>query len=139
MSWAETVAAGQAVYPPPDRRIGLLRFWAVFGVVVLGTVALLSLLSLSVPSDPGPEPGGEAELAFQHWVAAGLVVACPLIAFAWWFGLERVRKSRLSRLRFVPAPGWPPTPEGWTPRPGWSPDPTWPAAPEAWNFWQSTR
>lgn len=38
-------------------------------------------------------------------------------------------------LRFNPAPGWPPPPEGWEPPEGWQPDPQWPAAPEGWTFW----
>ncbi|WP_206188157.1 hypothetical protein [Sanguibacter sp. HDW7] len=38
-------------------------------------------------------------------------------------------------LRFNPAPGWPPAPEGWTPPPGWQPDPSWPPAPQGWALW----
>lgn len=37
--------------------------------------------------------------------------------------------------RFNPPPGWPPTPEGWAPGPGWQPDPSWPAAPADWSWW----
>jgi hypothetical protein len=40
-----------------------------------------------------------------------------------------------TRIRFVPAPGWPPPPDGWEPPPGWLPDPTWPTAPPGWQFW----
>ena len=38
-------------------------------------------------------------------------------------------------LRFTPAPGWPPVPEGWSPPAGWMPDPSWPPAPPGWKFW----
>ena len=37
--------------------------------------------------------------------------------------------------RFNPAPGWPPTPKGWTPPPGWTPPADWPAAPDGWQWW----
>lgn len=40
-----------------------------------------------------------------------------------------------TRLRFNPAPGWPPAPEGWEPFPGWEPDASWPPAPEGWHYW----
>ena len=40
-----------------------------------------------------------------------------------------------TRITFVPAPGWPPPPDGWEPPPGWTPDPTWPTAPAGWRFW----
>jgi hypothetical protein len=40
-----------------------------------------------------------------------------------------------TRIRFVPAPGWPPPPDGWEPPPGWMPDPAWPPAPAGWQFW----
>lgn len=36
---------------------------------------------------------------------------------------------------FNPAPGWPPTPEGWEPLPGWTPLAEWPAPPQDWEFW----
>ncbi|WP_210418855.1 hypothetical protein [Pseudarthrobacter sp. NIBRBAC000502770] len=35
---------------------------------------------------------------------------------------------------FNPPPGWPKTPEGWRPGPGWEPDPSWPAPPAGWSF-----
>ncbi len=38
-------------------------------------------------------------------------------------------------MRFNPAPGWPPAPDGWTPPDGWQPDPSWPTAPVGWNYW----
>ena len=38
-------------------------------------------------------------------------------------------------MRFNPAPGWPPPPEGFTPDPGWQPDPSWPPAPPGWQLW----
>jgi hypothetical protein len=38
-------------------------------------------------------------------------------------------------MRFNPAPGWPPMPEGFTPQPGWQPDPAWPPAPPGWQLW----
>lgn len=38
-------------------------------------------------------------------------------------------------MRFNPAPGWPPAPEGFTPDPGWQPDPSWPPAPAGWQLW----
>jgi len=38
-------------------------------------------------------------------------------------------------MRFNPAPGWPPPPEGFTPDPGWRPDPSWPPAPPGWQLW----
>jgi hypothetical protein len=38
-------------------------------------------------------------------------------------------------LRFTPAPGWPPMPDGFVPPPGWQPDPGWPPAPPGWQFW----
>ena len=38
-------------------------------------------------------------------------------------------------MRFNPAPGWPPVPEGYAPPPGWQPDPAWPPAPEGWQLW----
>lgn len=40
-----------------------------------------------------------------------------------------------TRLRFNPAPGWPPAPDGWEPFPGWEPDNSWPPAPEGWHYW----
>ncbi|MFG1816940.1 hypothetical protein ACGFIF_24500 [Kribbella sp. NPDC049174] len=42
---------------------------------------------------------------------------------------------RPTRIRFVPAPGWPPPPEGWEPPSGWMPDPAWPPAPPGWQYW----
>lgn len=39
-------------------------------------------------------------------------------------------------LRWVPPPGWPSPPPGWSPPTGWLPDPGWPAAPAGWQFWQ---
>jgi hypothetical protein len=38
-------------------------------------------------------------------------------------------------MRFNPAPGWPPPPEGFAPDPGWQPDPSWPPAPPGWQLW----
>lgn len=38
-------------------------------------------------------------------------------------------------MRFNPAPGWPPPPEGFVPGPGWRPDPRWPPAPPGWQLW----
>ncbi len=40
-----------------------------------------------------------------------------------------------TRIRFVPAPGWPRPPEGWEPEPGWQPDAQWPVAPVGWQYW----
>ncbi len=40
-------------------------------------------------------------------------------------------------LRFNPAPGWPPAPEGFAPPPGWQPDPAWPPMPAGWPLWVS--
>jgi collagen type III alpha len=40
-----------------------------------------------------------------------------------------------TRIRFAPAPGWPPPPQDWEPPAGWQPDPQWPAAPVGWQFW----
>jgi hypothetical protein len=37
-------------------------------------------------------------------------------------------------VRFNPAPGWPPAPEGWLPPKGWTPDPEWPPAPVGWRI-----
>lgn len=37
--------------------------------------------------------------------------------------------------RFNPAPGWPPTPEGWTPPKGWTHPNEWPSSPAGWLFW----
>jgi RsiW-degrading membrane proteinase PrsW (M82 family) len=36
---------------------------------------------------------------------------------------------------FNAPPGWPQSPPGWQPAPGWQPDPSWPAAPPGWEFW----
>lgn len=48
----------------------------------------------------------------------------------------QVSANRAPRVFYAP-PGWPPTPEGWTPPFGWQPDPSWPAAPAGWVFWSS--
>jgi hypothetical protein len=37
--------------------------------------------------------------------------------------------------RFNPPPGWPPTPAGFHPEPGWQPDPSWPPLPAGWPLW----
>ncbi|MFE3032861.1 DUF4429 domain-containing protein [Streptomyces canus] len=37
--------------------------------------------------------------------------------------------------RFNPAPGWPSSPQEFSPPPEWRPDPAWPPAPENWPFW----
>ncbi|WP_369046045.1 DUF4041 domain-containing protein [Sinomonas sp. P10A9] len=39
------------------------------------------------------------------------------------------------RLRFNPAPGWPPARAGWTPPAGWKPPSSWPAPPPGWQLW----
>ncbi len=39
------------------------------------------------------------------------------------------------RLRFNPAPGWPPARPGWTPPAGWRPPSSWPAPPAGWQLW----
>ena len=36
-------------------------------------------------------------------------------------------------MRFNPAPGWPPPPDGWIPPQGWQPPPDWPPAPPGWS------
>jgi hypothetical protein len=37
---------------------------------------------------------------------------------------------------FMPPPGWPTPPEGWSPPAGWQPDPSWPTPPADWSWWQ---
>ncbi|WP_308196795.1 DUF4041 domain-containing protein [Arthrobacter bambusae] len=39
------------------------------------------------------------------------------------------------RLRFNPAPGWPPARAGWTPPAGWRPPSSWPPPPTGWQLW----
>jgi hypothetical protein len=39
---------------------------------------------------------------------------------------------------WVPAPGWPAPPAGWSPPPGWRPSADWPAPPPDWQWWQPT-
>jgi len=40
------------------------------------------------------------------------------------------------RVRWVAPPGWPATPQGWSPPTGWVPDPAWGPVPPGWSFWQ---
>lgn len=39
------------------------------------------------------------------------------------------------RLRFNPAPGWPPARVGWMPPAGWRPPSSWPEPPPGWQLW----
>lgn len=41
----------------------------------------------------------------------------------------------MAGMKFNPAPGWPPAPEGWVPPEDWYPPEDWPDAPEGWQFW----
>ncbi len=38
-------------------------------------------------------------------------------------------------MKYNPPPGWPSSPPGWKPPPGWSPPPSWPRVPPGWRFW----
>jgi hypothetical protein len=38
-------------------------------------------------------------------------------------------------MKWNPPPGWPSTPDGWSPPAGWEPDPSWPPAPFGWPLW----
>jgi hypothetical protein len=49
-----------------------------------------------------------------------------------------VRRRTMSGWEFNPAPGWPASPQGWSPPPEWRPDPTWPSPPESWEWWTRT-
>lgn len=40
----------------------------------------------------------------------------------------------MAKMKFNPAPGWPPAPEGWLPAEDWYPPKEWPEAPEGWQF-----
>src|SRR4051812_34929135 len=48
------------------------------------------------------------------------------------------RKAGSPDWRFVPAPGWPPPPAGWSPSFGWRPDPAWPTPP-GWRWMRRKR
>jgi hypothetical protein len=37
---------------------------------------------------------------------------------------------------FNAPPGWPASPTGRQPSPGWRPDPSWPPAPDGWDYWK---
>ena len=46
--------------------------------------------------------------------------------------------AEVATWRFNPPPGWPEPPPGWVPPSGWTPPPGLPAAPEGWQWWQSS-
>ena len=48
--------------------------------------------------------------------------------------LRRRYRSSVPRT-FLPPPGWPAPPAGWTPPVDWQPDPSWPPAPADWVWW----
>lgn len=48
--------------------------------------------------------------------------------------LRRRYRSCVPRT-FLPPPGWPVPPAGWTPPVDWQPDPSWPPAPAGWVWW----
>ncbi|WP_197023617.1 HIRAN domain-containing protein [Rhodococcus sp. UNC363MFTsu5.1] len=85
-----------------------------------------------------PEPSTSAPAAPPHTTGESIVPAQQFVDVAVLAPSVTVHAPippKPIHIRFNPAPGWPESPDGWEPFPGWSPDSSWPAAPEGWSFW----